>query len=695
MTLRLLDLISQVSTDLRGIVIAGSVDLESFLTGTSTPIHRDRPAYAHEALITSTDGTPASLEVLATSVERCQDGAVIIVLMGTSAENTPVEELSEAIVGAGTTFVEVTPTVYPELPLALVMRRSSSVDIATSDQLSAAIISSLVAPEGTSVVPTSAVMDSEMRSRLDRVRAETARMRMELRAANERAERAERQLSRIESSTSMRVGRLMVEAAKNPSSSATLPRDMWRMWKLRSQRRKGTSPNTPAPSATPGTHRDATNAATGSQLLNPRFGMVAPLGQLSIVAVTSDSTAATLAAYAAVTRVRPHDAVQIMTMVDADVVLIDTDAAQAPSSWAHLGDPSATDRERALLDLIDAAHSQGRPVVLVRSGDPSRSASLHALAERCDLVLTSSQSVDAPAWNAGIDLASAWLPSGDRDGVVYVGHLDARWSPSTRESLVAALRACDDVEIHDWAGHISMYSSPWPDDLRAAVGPPTTLSSITDVLDGRAVGIAPMGRIARGLLDPTTAALLAGALRVVSPSDPNLDGFGHAVTSPEVGGSTADAVRAALAAGAPDATTHRAVLREIFLSHATPVMLQRLVSLLGLHGRPLNSRNLALVTHVSSDVSASSLTAALLRQRFRPAELILLNDHTPPGFDELRAAGVQVHHLGLHASAEQISAGVDSPYVVEAEPHEISSWPETQLLDVAIDFEVGFEGAPA
>ena len=695
MTLRLLDLIAQVSTDLRGIVIAGPIDLGVFVAGTSTPIHRNRSAYGHEALVTSTDGTPASLENLADSMEKCHEGAVMIILLGISAEHTPVDELSEAIVRAGATFIEVTPTVYPELPLAVVMRRSLSVDIATSDDLSAAITEALEGPEGPSVTHVTPAMDSEMRARLDRVRAETARMRMELRAAHDRAERAERQLARIEASTSMRVGRRMVEAAKNPSSTATLPRDVWRMWKLRSQRRKGVSPKSPAEKAASGTHRDATNAATGSQLLNPRFGMVAPLGQLSIVAVTSDSTAATLAAYAAVTRVLPHDAAQIMAMVDADLVLIDTAASQAPSSWSHLGDPSATDREGALLELIDVAHSQGRPVVLVRSGDPSRSASLHALAERCDLVLTSSHGVDAPAWNVGIDLASAWLPSGDRSGVVFVGHADARWSVNTRESLLAALRVTDDVAIHDWAGHVSMYSSPWLADLLPAVGEPTTLHSITTALTGRAIGIVPVGRIARGLLDPTTAAFLVGALRVVSPSDPNLDGFEHVVTSVATSGSTADAVRDAIAAGAPDAMTHRAVLREIFLSHATPVMLQRLVSLLGLHNRPLNSRNLALVTHLSSDVSASTLAAALIRQRIRPAELILLDDHAPAGFDELRAAGVQVHHLGSSASAEQISDGVDSPYVVEAELRDILAWSETQLLDAAIDFEVGFEGVEA
>ena len=72
-----------------------------------------------------------------------------------------------------------------------------------------------------------------------------------------------------------------------------------------------------------------------------------------------------------------------------------------------------------------------------------------------------------------------------------------------------------------------------------------------------------------------------------------------------------------------------------------------------------------------------------------------MDDHAPAGFDELRAAGVQVHHLGSSASAEQISDGVDSPYVVEAELRDILAWSETQLLDAAIDFEVGFEGVEA
>ena len=60
-----------------------------------------------------------------------------------------------------------------------------------------------------------------------------ARMMSELRQAQARADRAERELDRTKRSAAYVVGDLLVQAAKDPRRLLMLPRDLWRTWRLR------------------------------------------------------------------------------------------------------------------------------------------------------------------------------------------------------------------------------------------------------------------------------------------------------------------------------------------------------------------------------------------------------------------------------------------------------------------------------
>ena len=685
MTSSVHDLVQGITPIPTGLSMRGPRAIIPLAESTGVTIHRDRLPLAGELLLTSTDGTAASLEDLAANVQRCAKDAHVLVLLTRAVDESSPDAVAAAMVGAGAEFMWMQSTSHAAFPTAALIRRTDMPDERVVIAVSEALLRRRGAVQDHASV-TAGDLDIEARARLDRVRAETARLRIRVREAESRAERAERALARVQASTSLRLGRRLVQAAKSPRTSATLPRDLWRMWRLRTQRRS--TPSSPAAASTSTTELSRRAAATtGSHLLNPRATAANPLSQLSVVAVASDATALTLGGHCALTRVLPHSASAVMEMVDADLVLIDTDAASAPSAWAHLGDPSATDRERALVDLIDTAHAQGRPVVLVRSGDPSRSATLHSLASRCDLVLTASPGIDAAAWNAGVDLGATWLPAGPREGAVFVGQCDARWSSSTRDALLAALRAAPSLDIHDWSASVSVYRRPWPDDLASRMAAPLATGDIAAALEGRAVGLASPMKAARGLLHPSTAAMLAGGLRVVSDIDPNLDEFAAVTSTYRDAGDAGDAMRRALSLPAVTEVEHRRVLRELFLHHATPVMLQRLVDAIGVHARPLAARDIALVTALG-DTDADAFVEAVLRQRVRPFEVLLTQDTMPTSVRALRDEGIDVHCIGGHAAPEQIGLAIDCGYALAVDPAEWLAWPDTHLLDAAIDLEV-------
>jgi hypothetical protein len=142
------------------------------------------------------------------------------------------------------------------------------------------------------------------------------------------------------------------------------------------------------------------------------------------------------------------------------------------------------------------------------------------------------------------------------------------------------------------------------------------------------------------------------------------------------------AARAARPAGLADA---RAAVRDIFEAHATPVRLAALARTVGLAASLVGGRQIAVLASVADLAQADQLAAALLRQRLRPAEVIVGAadaDRVRQALGGLADHGVRVVVAGAEAPEQRelvrlASAPWVAPWTVGA------NQPETYLLDLA------------
>ena len=84
------------------------------------------------------------------------------------------------------------------------------------------------------------------------------------------------------------------------------------------------------------------------------------------------------------------------------------------------------------------------------------------------------------------------------------------------------------------------------------------------------------------------------------------------------------------------------VLREIFIAQATPVRLAALARLAGLGDHAIAGRRLAVLARAADAATAAALSASLTRQRFTPAELVVVADAPDAASAELSARAVTV-----------------------------------------------------
>lgn len=622
-----------------------------FLTDLPRPSRTGMAPSAREVGVVRLQDTERALDQLTELCATAPVGALIAALLPGSTATLTSDAVAGAVMGSGAEVLAVATTVYPSFPLLVLVRRSVRTQAGAAEALVEALERSRESPEGSGTSVAVVDLPPEVRARLDRMRAETARMRMETRTAQARAVKAEKQLRWAQASTAWKIGRLLVGIGKRPISVFRLPRELWALWRLRIARRRGT--NGGAPVERPPLDTELAEI-TGSALLRPRLGpAAASAAALSIVAVVDDDTATTLAPYATITRVSPHNAGEITAAVDPDLVLIDTAVAEAPGPWLHLGNPAATDRELALLAMVTAAHDQGRPVALVRSGDLSLSAGLHDLAHRCDLVLATSAE-GLQHWSAGLDLAASYAPAGgERRGSVFIGDLSLRMSPHTRAAVVERLRgiATDGLTIHPRADRLTAYPAEWPEDLRPFIGRAVSDAEITSVLAGA------VRAIVTGPDDPMAARAVAAGARPLAPGAP----------------------------GAPPGPLtrdeHMEELNRLFDGAAAPARLRELCRLLHLTAPRIRTRDVAIVCPDAEP----GIVPVLLRQGHRPREVAVRDD---AGLGELSEAGISVRRSAPWSTGP-LHALVDSPIVITASAADIRRWPRDFVRRNVLAHEVG------
>jgi hypothetical protein len=200
--------------------------------------------------------------------------------------------------------------------------------------------------------------------------AETQRLRRALRkherALRDREQRlreTQARLAALENSTALRVGQRLAAAGRRPRRNLLkLPGELYRL-------AKGRVPAAAAPTV-------STAAATGWPVLRTDVGQderllfgasVRPADRPVIAGALTAETQAAFGAVAHVVPLSPHDAGVVVDQVDPDLVVVEAAACLAGHPWAYLGDPAATDRERALTAAVEAARTRGRPVVFWRN----------------------------------------------------------------------------------------------------------------------------------------------------------------------------------------------------------------------------------------------------------------------------------------------------------------------------------------
>ena len=457
-----------------------------------------------------------------------------------------------------------------------------------------------------------------------------ARLVAELRQAQARADRAERELARTRQSAAYVVGGLMVRAAKEPRRLLTLPRDLWRVWRMRRHRKPA-----PRPAASPARAREAVDR-DATRLLVPRIASVPPGRGLSIAGALSQETVRAWSPYAAVSAALPHEAVALVETIDPDIVVIDTSAALPGQAWSYLGDPSAVDRLLAAGALVDAAHALGRPVVLLRMTPPSHTAFLDGLAARCDLVLDGPGSSRRVPWHPGIDPLDT-VPSAPTPTLLCAVR-DGNDDAATRAIAAAAARTI-------------RLDASLPEDVAWH----RALSAATGVL----VETTRSGLL--GASSPGLSALASGR-RLLAPGDHDLTDMLEswpAARDALLAQPDPDALMLAAARGpeALSAGEHHAAFAAILLGASAPVQLTDLARRLGVHARPRACWDIALVADADVD------PARVLAQVWRPREVVIDSPMSDRARVALHEAGVEVIVVEGAGDLDIARLGLASPYV--------------------------------
>jgi hypothetical protein len=499
------------------------------------------------------------------------------------------------------------------------------------------------------------------------VALERDRLARALRATQRELVGVQEKLMALERSTSLEVGRAVVGVARHPLREGTrLPIGLYRLWRDRGggalARRDGTG--------------GADGAGTALTLLQDQGGpglgdrwlaayttpgqmtgdSPAGLGRLVITGALTSLSCATLEPDAIAVPLLPHDADFVLEGTGADLVLIETAAMLSGCGWAFAGDPAATDRGRRLAALVSLARSLGKPVVLLRNAGWHLTAGLDWLTASCDAVIDGDLGVQLARFNPiGLDPGRPCDP-------VYAARRDPREPPAVRRML-------DELTRHG----------------------PLTVSGAAGWRS------APARYRAHGLFvaadDAQAREQLACGARVVGPVGHPVNASG-AAPAPDAE-RAAKEIEAARHAGARGPAEVRPVLRELFENHATPAWLAGLARLLGLPADVMASRRIAVLAGLPDVSHAQRLGQDLMRQRLRPAEVVvwLANPAAGDASDAisrrqaaaralrpLADSGVAVRVLAATGLATA-AAAARSPWVAPWEPDH--DRPRSYLLDLA------------
>jgi len=221
-----------------------------------------------------------------------------------------------------------------------------------------------------------AAHENGLAERLAAVVREKEQLSSALRGARERVGVLEARVAMLEGSTSLRVGKALVAAARSPKRGAVrLPGELYGMWRQRKGKQRAEAVARPQSAPEPDVHAD------DRLHLAHRALSVGPRDRLVITGVLTDRTAEDFAADAVVSRVLPHDGRVLVERTDPDALVVQLSACTAPEGpWSLTGTGLAPDLDRRLAELVAQARALGRSTVLWRDGPAAGAPGLARLA---------------------------------------------------------------------------------------------------------------------------------------------------------------------------------------------------------------------------------------------------------------------------------------------------------------------------
>ncbi len=422
--------------------------------------------------------------------------------------------------------------------------------------------------------------------------AERDRLARSLRETRLQLAMTQARLGALEQSATMELGRTLVRAARRPwPRGVQLPLELVRLW-----RERGGLTGPGAATLALASAQLGDLAGGGDRLLSmltaPGLDTAGTAGTTGIVitGVLTARSCAILAADAAVLPLLPHDADVMLESAGADLVLIEAAAMLAGSAWAYAGDPAAADRGRRLGRLIATARALGKPVIFIRNVPAHLAPGLDWVAASCDAVSDDGFGVQLARFNP-IGLAGS-----RRGDPVYADARDPREPPAVRALLddVTAVHVPGPVHVAGWV--------PWR--RRPAL------------YREHALFVTASAEQAREQLACGARVIMIGGEPVAGAVTPAGEGWAAPALREEI---------AVLRACVPfSAAEILPVLREIFTAQATPVRLAALARLAGLGDHTIAGRRIAVLACAADAATAAALAASLTRQRFAPAELVVV-----------------------------------------------------------------------
>ena len=186
--------------------------------------------------------------------------------------------------------------------------------------------------------------------------------------AEHRAWKMERELRETRASTSFRLGRSIVSAAKRPRRILRLPAELWRLYRSREQ------PANAVDQAVAGPER----LLTFYRSLPERRG--GPL----IALVGCRRTVQALGGSFDVVPLLPHDAKQIASTVTPDFALLESGASMPGEAWSGLGTTADAGLGEFLAEVMRAFQSRSVPVVFWWTTPVDATPDISALIKQCD-----------------------------------------------------------------------------------------------------------------------------------------------------------------------------------------------------------------------------------------------------------------------------------------------------------------------